>query len=206
LPFLSQFFREILRHQIADSISEQHFEHLLHTLPSWLALNVTQAQEEVLFHYVPEKPHIVSGSATVHLLPSSDAERLLAKAGVPEERIERPILTYVRDDMLLPLDRVTKLVARIAEEHDEEARKRISNVVLGEWRSALRRNTEPLVLNGGKVWLGVRDTVLVLNSGTHWSPPCLLGFSREQILEGYRAMVNHSFSARTGRGACSCKN
>ncbi|TFK23231.1 hypothetical protein FA15DRAFT_670730 [Coprinopsis marcescibilis] len=90
--------------------------------------------------------------------------KLQLMAGVPDSRLQYPVFTFIEDQLLLP----QKEMLDIARRHGAPAKSQWKPRVVGVegWESYLLDVTRPRIGEGTTV---TRDTVVVLNTGAHWS-------------------------------------
>jgi len=186
---------------VGDSINLQLFHHIRVMLPRELEAEFHESNAPVYgFHNPPGE-----GGQPGHLrvtLPDTPAARvLLRRAGAPTSRLERPIITFVRDDLLLPLQNITALRDEVVKSTSddkgwagflerlghpykagEDGSDGIQNVVFGDWRSV----HASLV---AKPWPTARDTILLVNTGAHWSPSVFTAIGEGVMKTLYTRMV-----------------
>lgn len=169
----------------ADSLQGQFFKHLRDAVfPAATLYHVTHTD-----FVIRGTMHRVPAFKTLSLASSAPLSRELARrAGAPIERLGRPIITFVRDDLLLSAEETAGLVAGILRSM-LGAKGRSTNIVYGNWTQHVERALRPVRLSGGDEWEGDRPTALWLNTGGHWSPRSFLDFDETNMLEAYRQGV-----------------
>ncbi|EIN03591.1 hypothetical protein PUNSTDRAFT_147021 [Punctularia strigosozonata HHB-11173 SS5] len=180
---------------VGDSIQLQLFEHLVKCIPRTVPHETVKSQSEVHYRVPLDEPHMVDGSYAV-FLSSSDSSvvlDLLRAANAPLERLSRPVITFVREDLLLTIESASELVGEVMGEVDGQHR--LNNVVFGNWTDVLAANSLPIRTQGtGRDWSGDRKNVVLLNSGAHWSPGCFHDLGEESLWQTYSAMVHEVVS------------
>lgn len=137
--------------------------------------------------------HRVPAYETLSLAQSSPlAQELAHRAGAPLERLTRPIITFVRDDLLLNEEETVELVAEVLR-RTPGALGRTTNLVYGNWTQSVERAMYPIRYASGNEWEGDLPTVLWMNTGGHWSPRSFLDFDEDRMLEAYRKGVSYFF-------------
>ncbi|KIY43884.1 hypothetical protein FISHEDRAFT_77807 [Fistulina hepatica ATCC 64428] len=188
---------------LGDSISLQQFELLERTLPT--DFYVHRASTEV---YCLEPPTYAPSHLRILLSPDSPIANALMNMSdwyIPRERFLRPIVTFIRTDSLfesaeeLVLVRDDIVLASANEGWhagigDWEICRGIKNFVFMAWRSHVEDATKgytvkPTNERPEEYWEGRQQSVLVVNTGAHFSPSGLRGVSEVQMLEMYRRMV-----------------
>lgn len=110
-------------------------------------------------------------------------ERLLAKpslAEVPRTRFSEPILTMYRSDNLLTegeLDDILKSVGMV------EPLNRKVHRATGDWRQGLRN------ISRGTSWPGELDTIVIVNTGPHYSPLHMTPANDDQLIKSYEIVI-----------------
>ncbi|KIJ92261.1 hypothetical protein K443DRAFT_440431 [Laccaria amethystina LaAM-08-1] len=131
----------------------------------------------------------------MHVLRPNDPTtlRLLARAGVPESRLLRPIITMVEDHMLIHEQDIRAITEQLGASPDYywyHDFKRVEG-----WETFLEDAARPREGEEGTV---TEDTVLVMNGGAHWSRHELSmlpdGESDEEeqsrVVATYKQMIN----------------
>jgi hypothetical protein len=140
---------------------------------------------------------MVDGASSLFLLSSDSPDletlSLLRAANAPLERLTRPVISFVRDDLLISLDATNEIVAHVMDEAD--SLHRITNSVFGNWTEVVTISSLPIHSKELESdWQGDRRNVVVLNTGAHWSPVCFEGLGENEMLRSYTAMVRiHPF-------------
>lgn len=137
--------------------------------------------EEVLL----EDNGIFVTTSYITLLPENQLfAKLLAKpslAGVPRSRFSRPIITSYRSDDLITQKELnaTLLMAGL-----EEPVNMNNHRAMGEWRQGLKNNSME------ESWEGELDTIVVANTGPHWSPAHMWPAKDRVLLKAYQIMLD----------------
>lgn len=161
-------------------ISAQH-THLTSTTDSTQAQLFTHLHRAVLppdviyteeLHPLPVNGRLRSQPTVQSLylpLNAAWARALLERAGAPEARLARPLVTYVRDDALLSRRQLRGVVQRAL--GLRAAPEMFGNLYDGAWAEKVEDAIAPIELVKGKaVWKGIRNTVLFVNTGARWAP------------------------------------
>jgi len=123
-------------------------------------------------------------SSTLTLDPANPFfEKLLAKsslASVPRSRFYRPFLTSYRSDVLM--DEVA-LNITMTKAGMTETLNPTHHISKGDWRQGLWNTSQE------EGWPGELDTIVVLNSGPHWTTWPLHPAKDEHVIKGYTATV-----------------
>jgi len=198
---------------IGDSIHMQLFNNLHSHLPSDFRFSDEDGYHPV---YGFNDPDSEQPAFLRVYLPDDEntALALLTKAGVPASRLSRPLLTFIRDDSLLPStelaqirDEVVKSINDVGEpltrpedvadewkkfttqfdfawDSAKEGQNAITNVVISGWEQRLQPLLQPI-----PHWPGAKSTVIVVNTGAHWGGPCLPGIGEPRMRQVYNDMV-----------------
>ncbi|EJD38178.1 hypothetical protein AURDEDRAFT_172812 [Auricularia subglabra TFB-10046 SS5] len=196
---------------VGDSIHLQLFHHLRSLLPSSFDLT-----EDFARVYGFQDPNSVQPAYLNVFLREDDAHaaELLKLAKVPATRLQRPVLSYIRDDLLMSVGDVARLrdaaVRAVSDDGDafaspedvqnawkeftsriddfdstKEGQDGVTNVVIGGWRPRVDKLLEPI-----GAWAGTEKTILVINTGAHWSGPCLPEIGEARLQRTYKGMVD----------------
>jgi len=114
--------------------------------------------------------------------------KLLAKpslAGVPPSRFSRPIVTVFRSDDLITQKELnaTLLMAGMEEPVNMD-----NHRAMGDWRQGLKNNSME------ESWEGELDTIIVANTGPHWSPAHMWPAKDRVLLKGYQIMLDKVYN------------
>ncbi|KZW03183.1 hypothetical protein EXIGLDRAFT_725644 [Exidia glandulosa HHB12029] len=197
---------------VGDSIHLQLFHHLRSLLPPSFEL-----KEDYARVYGFNDPNSMQPAYLDVFMHEDDpvAADLLAAAHVPKSRLTRPILSYTRDDLLMTVQDIARFrddavrlitddgdplttkedvdaawkefTGRFGEGFDtaKEGQDGVTNVVIGGWRSRVDKMLEPI-----GDWRGSEKTILVINTGAHWSGPCLPEIGEARLKRVYQSMVD----------------
>lgn len=139
--------------------------------------------------------HRVPAYETLSLASSSPlAQELARRAGAPPERLARPVVTFVRDDLMLSAEETAGIVTDVLHKTGHSLG-RTTNLVYGNWTRRVERATRlvrTVTDDGVSEWEGDRPTVLLMNTGGHWSPRSFLDFNESHMLDAYRLGVRNS--------------
>lgn len=129
-------------------------------------------------------------SKALHLHVSSPlAKTLLSATKTSPARLSRPVLTWIRDDLLLTRDEALEIVAEVSNmdpSHPELAAPKIKNIHFGDWATRVEHQAlSPLILPNGQKWFGNKNTTVVVSSGSRWTKEHLLGFSQGELTHGF---------------------
>lgn len=130
---------------------------------------------------------------TLSLPPDSPVSHtLLARAGAPLERLQRPVVTFIRDDALLSAQQVAGIVATTRGISLEGALKpgHTTNLYLANWTEKVKEAISPIRMGVNELWNGDNTTIIVVNTGAHWAPGSFFGFDKEeQMISAYHEAV-----------------
>jgi hypothetical protein len=155
----------------------------MHSLPSPLtySLDSTLAGTIRRPRSAPSPPSAADGMRTVLVQSSDYVAELLRRAGAPPERLSRPLLRFVRDDLLLSAARFGALAFDATPDQ-------LSDLVSQNWPDVLRDAVNPIE-TGDAVWEGKSKTILVLNSGARWAESFYRHMKRDVLSGIYGTMV-----------------
>lgn len=197
---------------VGDSINLQLFHHLRSLLPATFEFKEDHAR----VYGFNDPDSVQPAYLGVYLLEDDPlASELLKEARVPTSRLTRPILSYVRDDLLTSVAEVARFRNdavraidddgnRLLTDHDvevawteftsrfggqfdtsKEGQDGVTNVVIGDWRPRV-----DALLDAIGDWQGTERTILVINTGAHWSGPCLPEIGEARLKQVYRSMID----------------
>ena len=115
-------------------------------------------------------------------------ERLLAKsslAEVPLARFSEPIFTMYRSDNLLTEDELDNILRTAGM---TEPLNRNHHRGKGDWRQGLRN------LSMGASWPGELDTIVVVNTGPHYSPVHMAPANGGQLIKSYEIVIKKVYN------------
>lgn len=184
---------------LLDSLQGQLFDHLqigIFPPDTLVHLDVDQIEIHGTYHTIPV-------FRSLSLPPDSvKSHALLARAGAPVERLQRPIVTFIRDDALVAAEQLAQIVAAARNISLEEASRPgvVTNTYLANWTARIEADIQPIKLSNFEFdgeygeqlgyWYGNRKTVIVANTGAHWAPGTFAEFTdEERMLSAYRAGV-----------------
>lgn len=170
---------------IGDSISQQHFHGLGYSL------RMADIQFDVDPPYLAQYNH---KNVHQHVLKpgAPSTKRILERAGVPESRLKRPVITMLEDHMLIGEEDIRTITERLGAPkvytwyHDFQR--------VEDWETFVKNASTP---RRGEEETVTEDTVLVMNAGAHWSrhelnmlPPRSSDIDEQsRVTESYRQMV-----------------
>lgn len=163
-----------------DSTQAQIFDHLHRAV---FPLDTTY-YEEVRHVDDHGQTHAEPTVRMLHLpLNSPLSQTLLERARAPAERLQRPLVTYIRDDTLLSA-RQLRAALGLAPTAP------LANVYEGGWAERVEEAIAPLPLGTKARWKGSANTVVWVNTGTSWARGSFPGVTHTQkMVEAYRAGV-----------------
>ncbi|KAH7102507.1 hypothetical protein BKA62DRAFT_699743 [Auriculariales sp. MPI-PUGE-AT-0066] len=200
---------------VGDSLHLQLFNNLRSHLPRNFRFSDENGYVRVYGFNDPDS--VQPGLLRVYLPEDgSETAELLAAAGAPAARATRPVLSYIRDDLLLTPREIATLrddvvrgfddtgrpllSAADAEQAWEEFKERfgedyafdttkegadgVTNVVSSGWEPRVEALLAPI-----DDWTGTEKTVVVVNTGAHWSGPCLPEIGEGRMKQLYARMV-----------------
>jgi len=190
---------------IGDSIQLQLFDYLRRCLSSDLRFDLNFT---TIHGFPPEHraPSVYSVSAS----PGSPVgESLLALAGpdVPRERLTRPLLSYVRSDVLVDVETLIKYRDEVVKgsdwtpptDGDYQTDSGLNNIVFGDWESYTRELSKVYRLGRDattgieQTWSGQEKTIIHVNTGAHWSSGTIRGLTEDQVKSIYTKMVDYVY-------------
>ncbi|KAM0791788.1 hypothetical protein ACM66B_004051 [Microbotryomycetes sp. NB124-2] len=160
---------------VGDSVSMQSYETLsglLHLVPPEFA-NLSEAARNSWFTTSQAKDSHKNVRYEIRLKNDSSVLALLEQAlpEVPRERFSKPFATAIRHDTLLDTDVIAKLAQQTGLE--PEFKDWLSH---DRWQDAL-----PKAMTD--TWRGQQNSILLLNTGAHWSRICFGVPERDNVLK-----------------------
>ncbi|KAG6856610.1 hypothetical protein H0H87_002565 [Tephrocybe sp. NHM501043] len=142
---------------IGDSITQQHY-HALGYL-----LNQANLDFDRNPAHLPMHDH---KNVRQMLLKPHDAltRRVLERAGVPESRLERPVVTMLEEHMLIGQRDIRAITERLGASKDYYWYHDFQRVP--EWEKYVADAVRPRLEEEGSV---TEDSILLMNAGAHWS-------------------------------------
>ncbi|TRM64463.1 hypothetical protein BD626DRAFT_491897 [Schizophyllum amplum] len=167
---------------MGDSITRQW-----HVTMSW-KLRQAGVIPEIDAPHLPHQdvPHFIR--YTIH--PNTPVrEYLLKQAGVPESRLERPFLTMVENHLSIPHTDIRKITDTPADYPWDHKHPQVD-----AWHQYVKEMVAPVAGEEASV---TEDSVVVMNTGAHWSRGVLYFLRRwedpdvemEKLHDAYRAMM-----------------
>jgi hypothetical protein len=184
---------------IADDTQEQLFDFFAAVLPSDLTFSTSNVSST---KPLPSSNLDSYTLKALHLNNSSPlAKTILSVTKTPPARLGRPVLTWIRDDLLLTRDEALEIVAEVSNmdpSHPELAAPKIKDVHFGDWASKVEHHAlSPLILPNGQKWFGDKNTTVVVSTGSRWTKDHLLGFSPGELTHGFAHGVCPFFFSRS---------
>ncbi|KAF8994569.1 hypothetical protein BDQ17DRAFT_1366686, partial [Cyathus striatus] len=170
-----------------DSISRQHYQQLQYALAS-AGIDVTEDPD-----HLPQYNH---HRLHQYVLKEGDAmtKYLREKAGVPESRLLRPIYTKMDNHILLGEKEVREIVGELGAQEDFPWRD-IYEYFDG-WEKFLEDMARP---RPGERDTVTEDTVVVLNTGAHWSRGSLYMLPNDGTVEDQQSRVKSAYADMINR-------
>jgi hypothetical protein len=145
----------------ADSITQQHY----------LTLNFALNHANITFDVnLPSLPRFDHKNVNQHTLKKDNptARRLLERAGVPESRLDYPVMTMLQDDMLIHEKDIRAITGRLGANRGYNWTMDIQQVE--GWENFVRNASRP---RPGEDDTVTDDTILLMNTGAHvaYIPP-----------------------------------
>lgn len=141
----------------SDSISQQHFHSLGYSLRMADIQFDVDPPYLVLYNHKNVHQHVLKPGA-----PST--KRILERAGVPESRLKRPVITMLEDHMLIGEEDIRAITERLGAPkvytwyHDFQR--------VEDWETFVKNASTP---RRGEEKTVTEDTVLIMNAGAHAS-------------------------------------
>jgi len=130
-------------------------------------------------------PHNALTRLTLHLNPRHSLYTFLQRSLplVPKERFAEPVFQFLRNDLLLPFRDLELLFVKAGVKGwvGEKA----GFFAQQAWLASLTSPEQP-----ARLWEGEQDSVLVINTGAHWTPDHFYMPGGEYV-RGYAEMVRH---------------
>ncbi|KAG2020985.1 hypothetical protein CC2G_006264 [Coprinopsis cinerea AmutBmut pab1-1] len=142
---------------VGDDISKRHFEALIVLLKRSVALELFTSDQQSF-----RRKHV-----TQYILAPNDpgTQRIYERAGVPDSRINRPILTMIEDSLLVSDTDLLTIVQRLGGVNGNQRwSPRLPRV--DRWPVLVEDLAAPVDDERESV---TADTILLLNTGIHWS-------------------------------------
>jgi hypothetical protein len=129
----------------------------------------------------------------IRLSPDSPLGRELLSVGVsgtssiPEARLNRPLISWIRDDLLIAKNETVEIIMEVANTRDPKmAESKLNGVMFGNWSSRVSQEAlAPLKKPDGSAWYGMRNTTIVVSTGPKWNGESLKNFTEPLVTHAF---------------------